>query len=232
MRRVVFALTVLGMAQGAVAQRRVESDTGSHIPIPKRARIPEALDASKAESARVALAEFARCTVDRKAADVAKMLTIAANRLDDKVWTRLADDQCLDSGMMKFRSILLRGALFVELEHRRYDFKQRGKQWMLPVVPINDSLTIAPQDPDPTSTALLSFATCVVDHAPDKAEAVLRTPTASTAQNAAFTALNPELGTCLPQGATVKLSKSILEGALAEATYRGHIPAQPATEAK
>ncbi len=225
----VLALLAAVSASGATAQRRSEMETGSIIPIPERARIPVDAKLTEDDRGRVAMEAFARCTVDRKAMQVGKIISLPANRISMDVWGRLADSECLAGGQLAFKPAVLRGALFTELYRRREQDVARGKAWTLPVVPFDDQAPIAADDPDPVNTALLSFAACVVAGDPDHAKVMVLMPNASAAQNAATSALRPSLGRCLTAGNTVKLSKTILEGALGEALYRGS--SRPAPQA-
>lgn len=232
MRAAIPAVIALCMPHCGAAQQKVETELGSRIPIPKRARIPETPGATSIDKGRIAMAEFARCTVDLKQAYLTKILSLPADRMDTKIWRDLADDQCLFSGEMHFQPALMRGALFAELQRRRRAAMLHGKPLRLPVVPIDQAQSVDPRGPDATTTALLMFATCVIDRAPRKAQEVLDSAAASGAQNTAFSALGPELTPCLPEGQTIKLSKAILEGALGEALYRGHVAPVSATETK
>lgn len=226
---VIIALSFLVWTAGVSAQRRMEKNAGSYILIPERARIPDGAGLSKVDRGRVAMASFAGCTVDRKSYRLPKLLSLPANRMDSKVWAGLADDECLASGQMAFQPIILRGALFTELYRRRHKAVARGQTWTLPVVPFNDHLAIDADDPSPVTTAVLAFAACIVAKDPIHAKAIMLASTTSSAQDAAITALKPSLGPCLPEGQTITLSKSILEGAIGEIMYRG--TAQPTSTA-
>lgn len=228
----LFGLVTLGLAQCALAQKRVETDTGTRIPVPLRARVPDVIGPATASQARVVMAEFSRCTVDRKIAVLSKLLSLPANRIESARWGPLAEDDCMADGTLRFKAMTMRGAVFGELYRRRQDALQHGKPWSLPVVPVVYTERIDPDDTNPVNTALVMFAACVIDRAPDKARAVLASPSASTAQDAAITALGPDLGPCLPQGRTITLNKSIIEGALGEALYRGHIMSKSGSDTK
>ncbi|MFD1036250.1 hypothetical protein ACFQ15_16565 [Sphingomonas hankookensis] len=221
----IMAALVVPVASPALAQRQVEMDTGSSIAVPRRARISDAPGLSDQVRARKALADFARCTVDRKAQQMSGILAQPADKLSDTQFSKVADDECLMSGQMRMKPIMMRGAIFVELYRRRDQAERRGSAWSLPTVTFD---VRAPVDPANTEFALqaglLSFASCVVGRDPSAAKAVVLGPTASKEQDAAFAALAPHLGKCLPSGQNIKLGKPILEGALGEVLYRGTVP--------
>ncbi|MDQ2893598.1 MAG: hypothetical protein M3R64_11000 [Pseudomonadota bacterium] len=225
-RVALFAVCMIAWVGSASGQRKVESDTGSHIAIPQRARIPDAPGLTVDDRARIAMAEFARCTVDRRAIAMRRVLSLPIEKLDGSVWMPLADTECLASGEMRFQPRIMRGALFSELVRRRAVETARGGAWTFPVMPY-DAVALA--DPANRVTqldaALLAFADCVVKRDPVGAQAVIVAPTATEAESVAIAALAPNLGPCLPAGQTIKLSRSILEGAVAEILYR--VPVQP-----
>ncbi|MCU6452539.1 hypothetical protein LPN01_00435 [Sphingomonas sp. A2-49] len=220
-------VAMLGLSIGspAVAQKQTEMDTGSNIPIPRRARIAEGAGLSDIDRGRIAMAEFARCTVDRQSARVTGIAARPADKIDGPSLARLADDECLSSGELRFKPLLLRGALFVELYRRRNDARARKVAWQMPAVPFDPVVKTDPADATlSVQMALLAFAQCVVTRDPATASAVVMGPTASKTQNAAFAVLAPKLGSCLYDGQKITLSKLILEGALGEVLYRGTVP--------
>ena len=211
----------------AHAQRAYEKETGSNIPIPKRAQIPE--KGSDAEQGRVVMAEFARCTLDREPAKVAKLLGQPLGHAYVAAMQDLVSDECLAAGQITFQPILLRGALFTELWRRRVIAEAKGQTWE-PVLPVYD-LSTPITDPDPAvqrQAGLLWLGDCIVKRDRAAANDVVVRPTASKAQSEAYSRLIPNLSPCLPQGQQVTFSKPILEGALAEALYRA--PAAPKIE--
>ncbi|MEP9401156.1 hypothetical protein [Sphingomonas sp. VNH70] len=213
------------VASPALAQRQVEEDTGSRIAVPRRARIPDSPGLSEHARARVTLAQFARCTVDRKPSQVSAIVAQPAERLGDTLVAKAADDDCLSSGQMRMKPLLMRGALFTELYRRRNQAERRGAAWRMPAVAFDAHTPVAAADPEiAVQLALLSFAACVVQRDPETAKAVVLKPAASKEQDAAFAALAPLLGPCLPSGQEIKLGKTILEGALGEVLYRGTVP--------
>ena len=221
----ITAALMVPVASPALAQRQVEMDTGSSIPVPRRARISDAPGLSDQVRARKALADFARCTVDRKAQQVAAIAAQPADKLTDTQFFKIADDECLMSGQMRMKPITMRAAIFVELYRRRDQAERRGSSWSLPAVAFDERAPVDAADAERAlQVGLLSFARCVVGRDPKTAKAVVLGPTASKEQDAAFAALAPNLGQCLPSGQNIKLSKPILEGALGEVLYRGTVP--------
>lgn len=225
MRPSILALIGLVLVSPANAQRQTEADTGSNIPIPRRARLPEKPGQSAADRGRIAMAEFARCTVDRRAPGVVKMLSLPAAKVVPASFASLADDECLASGQMSFKPMLLRGALFVELYRRRNAAMSRNVAWQMPVVPFDAKASIEPTAETPAvQIGLLAFAACVARRDPVNAKAIVIGPTVSKAQDAAFTAIAPNLGPCLFADQKITLGKIFLEGALGEVLYRGSVP--------
>lgn len=231
--RLLVRLAVAGLLPVTVAatgQPQVERDTGSMIPVPARARIPETGD--QAERNRIALSEFARCTVDRHGSELRKLVVLRADETDGYAWARLADNECLLSGQMRFKATLLRGAVFVELYRRRSVNRVTtglGQAQAAPFVVMN--VPASAGEDRVLQAGLLNFADCVIDHDRNDASVMVVARTASLEQNAALQKLAPFLGVCLPQGQQIKLARPVLEGAVAEVLYRGSAQAAPA-EAK
>lgn len=221
----ITAMLLAPVASPALGQRQVESDTGSAIPVPRRARISDASGLSDQARARKTLAEFARCTVDRKMKQVSAVAARPVDKLNDSHFVKIADDECMSSGEMRMKPMLMRGALFVELYRRRDQAKRRGGSWSLPAVAFDERAQVDTANGAlALEVGLLSFASCVIRHEPETTKAVVLKPAASKEQDAAFAALAPHLGQCLPSGQNIKLSKPILEGALGEVLYRGTVP--------
>jgi hypothetical protein len=221
----LLAVALFG-GDAAYAQRAIERDTGSNIPVAKRAQIPER--GSKAQRGNVVMREFARCTIDRMPGKVATLLAMPLGPEYDKVMRQVVTDECLSTGEIRFKPILLRGALFTELWQRRMLAESKGKAWA-PSLPAYDlSAPIGDADAETKQQGLLWFADCIVKRDRPAANDVIVHQVGSKAQDEAYARLMPNLGPCLPQGQQVKFSKPILEGVLAEALYRA--PAAVSTE--
>lgn len=231
-RALALLLGLSMLASPVAAQKQTEMETGSLIGIPRRARIADGSGISAVDRGRMAMAEFARCTVDRRSSGVAKMLTLPADAVASNTMAALADDECLASGQLKFKPILLRGALFVELYRRRIDGDRRNVVWRMPVVAFDPAKKVEDASGNAAvQVALLTLAQCVVERDAAGAKAVVLSPTSSKAQDAAFVALTPKIGSCLYAGQKLALSKMVLEGALGEVLYRGAVPtARPASQ--
>ncbi len=194
------------------------------IPVPRRARISEAPGLSNPARSRITLADFARCTVDRKPSQVAMIAAQPAEKLNGGMMAKAADDDCLSSGQLRMKPMLMRGALFVELYRRRERATRQGDKWSLPAVAFDEQAQVDPTDADlKLQIGLLSFASCVIQHDPAVAKAIVLAPTAGKEQDAAIATLAPHLGQCLPGGQKITLGKTFLEGALAEVLYRGTV---------
>lgn len=229
-RRVRRTLLVSALLFGSPAIAQQDIPLGSRIGRPSAARIPDHVGMSDATRGRIALTQFARCTLERNPRGVQAALTLP----DDGAWAtslqRLASPECLDAGEMTFSSALLRGALFVEI------WKQMAARDRRPA-----ALTFQPIDLTMAGSAglgtvgqrlaLLSVANCVVTADRVAASDLIAMPTGSARQAAAYLAINPLLGPCLPQGATFRFSKSVIEGALAEVLVRTVAPSVIASKA-
>ncbi|HEX8215026.1 MAG TPA: hypothetical protein VF582_06090 [Allosphingosinicella sp.] len=68
--------------------------------------------------------------------------------------------------------------------------------------------------------ALRSFADCVVRADPPASHKLLLTDIGAEREQAAFKALMPVFGNCLPRGNALTFSKPVLRGLIAEIAFR------------
>lgn len=222
MRRFVVALALVSASASANAQRATEQETGSHIPIPQRARIPDAGTMREANRVRIVMAEFARCVVDRNYNQVAQALALPAGHAFSGAVVRLATGECLESGEMRFKPVAIRGPLFTELYRRRVAAEKVGHPWG-PALAKVDLVTpvMAMDQSEQQHLAMMAFGDCVVKRDAEAARRVVLAPTAGDAQDRSIVAIAPNLGPCIVQGTTLHFGKQVLEGILAEVLYRG-----------
>lgn len=222
MRRLGFALAGICAAASANAQRVTEQETGSNIPIPQRARIPDAGTMPEANRIRIVMAEFARCVVDRKYHQVEQALALPPGQAFTHAVAGLATSECLAGGEMRFKAVAIRGPLFTELYRRRVAAEKSGRTWG-PAVAKVDLLTpaMAVDQGEQQHLAMMAFGDCVVTRNAEAARRVVLAPTASDTQDRAIAAIAPDLGPCIVQGTTLRFGKQVLEGIFAEVLYRG-----------
>ncbi|WP_447725397.1 hypothetical protein [Sphingomonas koreensis] len=217
------SLILAGGAALPAVQRETEPAQGSRVLVPRAARIPDDPKQSQRERGRIVMSEFARCLVDRRPMQLASALAVIDSPEFGKAAVKATTDECLDSGMIQFKVVGLRGPLFVELYRRKALAEANGRVWG-PPVPQIDLAMKAESPPEKQHSALLTVSHCVIQADRAGAAAIVRAPTASPQQDAAITAIKPVLSGCLPQGVQVRLGKESLEGGLAEALYRGVAP--------
>ncbi|MDO7842451.1 hypothetical protein [Sphingomonas immobilis] len=211
-------------AAPAIAQRHAKAETGSLVPIPAPVRVSENPKLSDDVRARIATAEFARCSVARFPDRVERALSLPKGGLAYwKALERTASNECMDSGIIAMRRPLLRGALFVELYRRRWDAQQRGQTWgpSLTKVSFNIDPLTHPSEDAMRDNELLSLGNCVIAKDEASARNAILLPTASKGQEAALMSLVPSLGGCIPAGMKLTFSRPVIEAAIAEVLYRG-----------
>ncbi len=214
-------VAVFGISVPASSQK--ETDLGSRISRPKRAETPD-LGYTKEESSRITFREFARCTFAKSPAKVASILMEPPGS-DPKTLGNLASrSDCLSGGILTFNSMLFRGALFGEMYRVRQ--KSPDRAWTYPVPPIDLENVPGAQSPDDVKVNyfLMDMSDCLYKKDPEAVKAVVMEPTASKTQKAAFDRVIAQLGPCVPQGLTMKFSRSIIETTLGEYLYRSLVP--------
>ena len=216
------AVALVATSVSAFAQREKEVQSGSLVAVPKQAVISDEHGYSVADRGRVAMAQFARCVVDRRSTKLQSVLTMPIGPQYEKVLKAMATDHCLANGQMSFHFTLFRGSIFAELWRRRVAADRNGQKWG-PVLDPVDLTT--PIDANAVASAkvqfaLQLFAECIVKRDRRAASDVVLLPIASKAQSEAYSRLSPSLAPCLPKGQQAKFSKPMLEGILAEILYR------------
>jgi hypothetical protein len=82
---------------------------------------------------------------------------------------------------------------------------------------INDNTkSFMPMPPDYQSQSTRIFGSCVARLDSVNSRAILNNPVASPAENAAYEALKPTFSQCITPGNTIRFSKQVIEGAVAE----------------
>lgn len=175
---------------------------------------------SEAERGRVTLARYAECLVARRRVAVERALELKYGAEAFAAFGRLAIDECLADGRLRFSPVAMRGPLFLALYRAKY-----GRQPTPPAVPADsvDFAKAAQLTSDEPAfgefVAIRSFADCVVRRAPGPVHAALQSTVGTSAETQAYQALAPDLSPCLPAGQSFRLNKLVLGGLLAEVFY-------------
>ena len=217
-RLLLLALPFVGVAADATAQR-TETDLGSRIGVPYRARIPDNVGLAAADRGRLAMQQFASCILDRSGKGVAQALTQSTEAAQNQALARLVGAECLDSGELRFKAGVMRAAIFTELYRRR----TAGGRTMM-VSNYDLARSAGATGPDAVYWWLMDFADCVVAKDRATASAFVVTSAVSDAETAALKTLTPSLGPCVTSNQQITLNRATIKGALAEALYRGAGP--------
>ena len=228
--RILIAGTLAVLATVPLAaQSRYEKDTGSLIAIPERAKSPDR-KLSEEELGREMMNRYARCIVDRTPTRVAEAIALKPGD-DIEAFNKAATDECLDSGRMQFSASVLRGAVYGELYRRQ----QKGAKDVVrkfPVQPLDWSAAPPPAASERARANyfLLWLSDCVHESSAEAMRSVVKNPVGSKIQQAAYSAVIPSLGPCIPEGQKLSFSRSMLEAAFGEYLYRSQVPAIPAVK--
>jgi hypothetical protein len=182
----------------------------------------ERLNLSDPAQGRVLTTRLAACVLGRQPGAAMRFAaTYPSGPEGRRALDALQLDDCLAAG--KFRELmitpaLLRGAMHHALYQR--DFSRAGPP-PAPLGPTDFAADLPPGASDPQYLLLRAMARCVVETAPDRAHGALIAAVGTADDDAAFRAIVPEIGPCLPQGIEAKLSRQVTMGLLAEAAWRG-----------
>lgn len=173
------------------------------------------------DTERRIMADFAQCALRIAPRKVEKALALQAGAESMMAIRRLANHRCLKEGhQMTIRANTMRGVMFAALYRRREAVAAPISPG--PAMPkIRLGAVASGDDNEKAYRLLVGLAGCVVDRDLAAARRLVLAQTASPEEQAAFQAVSPILADCLPTGTTLKLNKTMVEGALAEVLYRG-----------
>lgn len=174
--------------------------------IPDPAAALSTRDISPAAQARDSMNRYAECIVRTHASAVREALSETSEAAVTTALARLADRDCLLTGELQMGTSLFRGALYRALYLR--DF---GADADLP--PTDFALESSPNP-------LLEFGNCVAVLDPAQTRAFVVARPATSAETDAVTKLAASFGRCMAPGNQAQFSKTVLQGALAEALYK------------
>lgn len=189
---------------------------------------------SNAQMARVWLDGDAACMVGRDSKGVSLALDAPFANEDAALrrLSRMSVDDCLSnspSGFgvdeLRLSEGLLRGALYANRVSRTVDklTPEMLPQAALPVPDLTSDPGKAPR------VAVIRFGECVVRDNPAGSLAFVKARVATSLESDALAALGPSLSKCVTAGTAVKMTKSSVEAALAEAIYRMKAASEAAT---
>jgi hypothetical protein len=161
------------------------------------------------------------CVVRQAHGRVERVIAMSANTAEyDTELRRLAIRDCLAHSEMRMSNLLMRMSLFeamLYVYHR--DFRPDGLSEAPPIAyrAIHSGVL---SESVATIVALNDFADCVVRAAPTASHDLLAAPPGTARETTIIAQLTPHLPACVPDGATIALSLSIIRGAIAEVLYR------------
>jgi hypothetical protein len=174
---------------------------------------------SKDDVVRGFMVNYARCAYELDKRGAEKLMDmIPGTRAYSQMAKRVAANQCMAVGDIKFQHSSLQGALYIY----RYKTEFGSRTPALSADPI-DYAKIAGSAEAPWGARYVAYrklAQCVVRADPVASRAVVMGPVGSAQEAGAVQAISASLGGCLEKGATVALTKDRLVGIVAEALYR------------
>ena len=187
-----------------------------------------ATPAPKTDSERNTMAAYTSCLVNTEAYELRALLDrkVVSSSMGGN-WGRYATPSCLSNQLsgpgaakLSFAPILMRGGVFEALYHK--DFGGAGASDAFEgLAAVHYPVDLATADPGAASYAMeMHIGDCTVRKAPSLAERLIDTRVGSDDESAAIQALIPTLSVCTDKGQTLKFSKSIIRGMVAEVLYR------------
>ena len=182
--------------------------------------------ASRKESTRMML-QFAECTVrsDKARPKVDRFLRMSPSNPEfGKLGNEFVKDRCVPpstgSVRMSFDSLLFRYSLF-EARYR-IEFAKAPPPKVDDLPPLDIYSEFDPRGariPD-VVVFLRQMSDCAIRLKPAEAHAFVMAKPYSDPEGVALQGLMPALGLCMPEGQTLKFSRPMLRGAIAEALYK------------
>lgn len=179
-----------------------------------------------ADQAHETMRKYASCLVfeansSRERTRLIEFLSVSPEGADaDARLQRTIKPDCLynvsaDSVLLRFSAPLLRGEVFRELY---LDLAANPRRAPITRAQIADAWSTDNFRGNFAGTQ--HFADCVIAADPAAADALMRVKVGSAEQTAAVNRVAAHMGPCLTNGATLQMSRIVLEGAVAEALYR------------
>lgn len=209
-----------------LASAAIASHSVGQRAVPQAARMPAGLKSDAARS-RVGIAQYAQCLMERQPKKVERALAMPAGDESRSLLEQMAVSDCLRASknqlMLSIPPAVLRGSLYAELVRRRISTSEPERE--------NVDLTLDASPENQTSqqhVLAVRFGDCVRRSAPMDAYSFVVAPAESAKERQALTSLMPSIANCIDAGQKFTLSKSMLEGVIAEAIYLNGNPASAA----
>ena len=189
--------------------------------IPDPAAVPRDVEESEqAGEAQRVMKEYGACIVKKARRRAEAALTTFPNSKEfGQAMVKLASSECLMTGELRFKPILLRGSLFEALYNA--DFGSRPVD--VTAVPAIDYFAGAEERESPgvrRQVAIRQFADCISRANPAGVHALILSRVGSDGETDGFRQVMPTASQCLTEGVELKLSRPILRGLVAETMYR------------
>jgi hypothetical protein len=214
LHRLAAGLCMLAMAAGGSAQ----PDTGHVFQHYDRARVPDG-DSSGLEAQRI-LYNYGACLAKARRKQVEMFLaTSPFTAKSDRTARKIASDECLMEGELSFPSETLRGPLYQELYRMDFGGNVPANVASAPALDYASSHgEVAAADP--IHANLRTFADCAVRRDPAAARDFILSNVGSAGESAALQRMMAPMSSCIVQGDTVKMTRPLIRGAVAEVLYR------------
>jgi hypothetical protein len=174
---------------------------------------------SRDDTVRAFMVDYAKCAYELDKRGAEKLMDmIPGTSAYAQMAKRVAANQCMAVGDIKFQHSSLQGALYAH----RYRAEFGSRVPTLNTEPI-DYAKLAASAEAPWAARYVAYrklAQCVVRADPIAARALVMGPVGGAAEAGAVQAISASLGSCLEKGATLALTKDRLVGIVAEALYR------------
>ena len=208
---IVSLLALATTSSAAVAQ-----ETGTLI-----TKRPATVDGTSKAATRRTMQQFAVCTMSRSSGRVEVALNAPLGPAYSRLMSDLADAECLGGdAVLRIPPDVLRGTLFEAAYDKK--FGRSGPTDFAAVPPINylAGYSEALSSDYANTIALAQFGDCVARADGVNARKMMTTDPEMAAESAVIAALAPKFAACIPQGRTIRFSRSVARGAIAEGLYR------------
>jgi len=185
----------------------------------RSADVPSDSMLNDSERGRIGVRRFGECVLYTRRKDVISYFTMKMDStLSQKALDRLITDRCLRSGDLKFSHWYYRGILFRAAYYREFTLFPE----VLSPEPVDFDAFVLDKTSEKAKyyLATMAFAQCVVRADPKMALRFINAYPGSASERKAIAALKPNLAGCVPAGAKISFSTSMVEALLSEAIYR------------
>jgi hypothetical protein len=178
------------------------------------------------KNSEVLMAEYVKCVADAKQSMVQKYLsTVPDSENSKKAYKPLIVSQCFNRqsfnlSELRFEDTLFRASFFDYLYRKNQAASKKFDFSTLPPAEYSSEYDGKTANLPGVTVVQRKFGDCVVRQAGQEVDTLLSVDIWAPEEKIRISSISSTMGTCLPDGAELKFSRTLLRGTLAESMYK------------